>query len=187
MNQPKTARLRNTLLVLAAVFVILAAGVRAQEQKLGDLVKEYGFDWMIGKWMAETDEGWKIQIEYKWELDKHLVTSRFKMGEYESLAMIFYNAAQETVVQVGVDNRGGSSKGEWQGEADKAILKSEYTGTDGETRKMGVVHSKVDADTMKVGVYRVEDTGELAEEPWGELEYKRQKEQAPKKESGQSS
>ena len=186
MNQPKTARLRRNLLVLAAMVVILAAGVRAQEQKLGDLVKEYGFDWMVGKWMAETGDGQKIQVEYKWELDKHLVIARFKMGEYESLSMIFYNAAQATVVQVGVDNRGGTSKGEWQPEADKAILKSEYTGTDGEARRMGVIHSKVDADTMKVGIYGMEDTGELAEEPWGELEYKRQKEQTGKKESGQA-
>jgi hypothetical protein len=34
---------------------------------------------------------------------------------------------------------------------------------------------------MKAGMYAVESTGELAEEPWGELEYKRQKEQIDKK------
>jgi hypothetical protein len=186
MNQPKTARLRNTLLFLAAVVVILATGVRAQEQKLGDLVTEGGFDWMIGKWVAETDEGQRFEMVYKWELNKHMVSVHFKGGDYEYRGMIFYIAPEDKVVQIGIDNRGSTSKGEWEADGDKAVVKSEYTQANGEKGKFGIVHSKVDADTMKAGMYAVESTGELAEEPWGELEYKRQKEQAPKKESGQA-
>jgi len=93
MNQAKTTRLRNTLLLLAAVLVILAAGVRAQ-QKLGDLVTEGGFNWMIGKWMAESDQGDKIYLVYKWELDKHLVTINLKWPNYEYRGMIFYQMPQ---------------------------------------------------------------------------------------------
>ena len=180
MNQPKTARLRNTLLVLAAVLVILATGAKAQ-QKLGDLVTEGGFDWMIGKWVGETDEGQRIEVVYKWELNKHMVSVHYKGDDFEYRGMILYMAAEDKVVQIGIDNRGSTSKGEWEADGDKAVVKSEYTQANGEKGKFGIVHSKVDANTMKAGMYAVESTGELAEEPWGELEYKRQKEQTDKK------
>ena len=180
MNQLKTARLRNTLLVLAAGLVILAGQAAAQE-KLGDLVSEVGFDWMVGKWVAETDEGRKYEIVYKWQLNKHVVTVHFKGGDYEHLGMIFYVAAEDRVIQIGVDNRGGSSRGGWEAEGDKAIHKIEHTRAGGETSRITIVHSRGDANTMKAAIYNVEETGELAEEPWGTLEYKRQKEQPGKK------
>jgi len=95
--------------------------------------------------------------------------------------MIFYVAAEDKVIQIGVDNRGGSSRGAWEAEGDKAIHKIEHTRADGETSRITIVHSRGDANTMKAAIYRVEETGELAEEPWGTLEYKRQKEQTGKK------
>jgi len=175
MNQARTIRLRNTLLLLAAVLVILAAGVRAQ-QKLGDLVTEGGFDWMIGKWMAESDQGDKIYLVYKWELDKHLVTINLKWPNYEYRGMIFYQVPQDQVVQIGVDSGGGSGKGTWDADGDKAIHKYEHTGADGQTNRMGFAHSKVDADTMKLELYEMDSTGQLAEYPNFTMEFKRQKE-----------
>ncbi len=88
MNRPKISKPRNTFLAVAAVLVILAAGASAQ-QKLGDLVTEGGFDWIAGKWVAETDEGQELQIIYKWELDKHLVTVHLKWPNYEYRGLIF--------------------------------------------------------------------------------------------------
>ncbi len=183
MKQPKTTRLRNTLLAVAAVLVILAAGASAQ-QKLGDLVTEGGFDWMMGKWVAETDEGQELQIIYKWELDKHLLTVYFKIGTYESRGMIFYMPTENKIVQIGADNQGGNGRGTWGADGNKAVHKYEHTGADGQTNKMGLAHSKVDANTMKVEVYEVYSTGELADYPNYTVEYKRQKEQTPKQESG---
>lgn len=186
MNQPRIARhksneepesgksIRKTLLVLGAFFLTWTPQTRAQ-LSLGDVVAEAGFDWMIGKWMATTDDGDQIHLVYKWELAKHLVTIQFKMRDYEYRGMIFYVPAKDEVVQVAVDNRGGSGKGLWEPDGDKAVMKIEHTGTDGETNRMGLVHSKVNAETMKVGMFTVESTGELAEEPWATLEYKRQR------------
>ena len=51
----------------------------------------------------------------------------------------------------------------------------EHTRADGETMKAELVHSKVDADAMKVAMYAVEDSGYRASEAWGTLTYKRQK------------
>lgn len=184
MKQAKTAGLNMSVtkafLALAAGLVIWASGAAAQE-KLGDLVTEAGFDWMIGRWAAKTDQGDKIDIVWKWELDKHVVTVALKWPNYEYRGMIFYKRTEDQVIQIGADNRGGNSKGIWEVDVDKAIIKQEHTGTDGEIHKFAIAHSKVDAKTMKVEMYAVEESGELAEKPWGTLQYKRQKKQTPKK------
>ena len=173
--------LRTTFLALTAGLVILTSVAAAQEEKLSEHVAEAGLDWMIGRWTAVTDEGQELQMLYKWELNKHLVSMSFKMGEFEGRGMIFYSVSENNVVQVGVDNRGGSNKGIWYPEADKAIAKLDYTQANGDTGKIGIVHSKVDAKTMKVAWHGVEESGELSEEPFGTLEYKRQKKQTRKK------
>lgn len=184
MTQQKTKKanmsLRNIFPVLAAGLIIWASEAAAQD-KLGDLVTEAGFDWMIGKWAATTDQGDKIDIVWKWELDKHMVTVALKWPNYEYRGMIFYKRTEEQVIQIGVDNKGGNSKGIWEVDVDKAIIKQEHTGTDGEIHKFAIAHSKVDDKTMKVEMYAVEETGELAEKPWGTLQYQRQMKQAPKK------
>jgi hypothetical protein len=184
MNQLRTAKpnisLRKTFLTLAAGLIILTSTAAAQE-KLGDLVAEAGLDWMIGRWVATTNEGQELQAIYKWELDKHMVSMSFNMGEFEGRGMIFYSASQGNVVQVGVDNMGGSNKGIWYPEGDKAVAKLEFSQATGETAKMAIVHSKVDPKTMKVEMYGVDEYGELSEEPWATLEYKRQRRQTKKK------
>jgi len=184
MNQGKTAKLhmslKNTLLAIAAVLVVLTVGAGAQ-QSLGDLVTMSGFEWLIGEWTATTDQGGEIHSFYKWGLNKNLITLGFKMGEFEGRGMIYYVPAEDKVVQVGVDNRGGIAKGVWDADGDKAVARLEYTPAEGEIRRMASVHSKVDAETMKVEFYTMDSDGRLSEEPLGTLQYKRQKKQADKK------
>jgi len=175
MNKPKNARaqmsLRKTLLAVAILLVVWTTQAAAQ-QSLADIVKEYGFDWLIGKWIATTDEGEKVQAIYKWELDKHLVTIDLKWPDYEHRGMIFYVPAADEVVQIGVDNKGGSWKGTWDAEENKGILKIENTKATGETQKMAIIYSKVDAKTMKTELYGLRESGELEDKPRGSLEYK---------------
>ena len=185
MNQLKISKLRKTFLAMTAILVILAGGAGAQ-QKLGDLVTEGGFDWMMDKWQATTDQGDKVELVYKWELDKHLVTIQLKFTNYEYRGMIFYVPAEEKIVQIGADNQGGSGKGTWDADGNKAVLKTEHTGPDSQTNKIGYAFSKVDADTMKVEAYEVYSSGELADYPNFTAEFKRQKKQADKKESGKT-
>ena len=184
MNQPKTARMILTLtrivLLLATGLAIWASPAKAQE-KLGDLVEEAGFNWMIGGWTATTDDGQEIEMTYKWGLDRYMATVDFKMGEYAYRGMIFYVPSEQKVVEVGVDNRGGTAKGTWDMQGEKAISKSERTQADGETMRAAMVHSKVNAETMKVAVYQIRETGEQADEPWATLQFNRQKIQPPQK------
>ena len=180
MSRRRFSNLRNTVLAMAAILVILTGGASAQ-QKLGDLVTKGGFDWIIGKWQATTDQGDKVDLVYKWELNKNLITMGFKIGDFEGRGMIYYVPADNKVVQVGVDNRGGISKGTWDADGDKAVARLEYTPVEGDIRRMASVLSKVDANTMKDEFYTMDSNGRLAEEPLGTLEYKRQKKQADKK------
>jgi len=180
MNRPRLSNLRNTFLAVAAILVILAAGARAQ-QKLGHLVAEGGFDWMIGRWQTTIDQGDKIDIVWKWELDKHLAIIQLRSPNYEYIGMIFYVPTEDKIVQIGADNEGGSGKGTWDADGNKAVLKNEHTEADSQTNKEGYAFSKVDADTMKMEVYEVYSAGELADYPSFTAEFKRQKKQADKK------
>ena len=175
MNQPKTAGLyrsvRNCLLAVAILLFAWSVQAAAQ-QSLGDIVKEYGFDWLISKWMTKTDEGEKILITYKWALDKHLVTIDYKGGDYEYRSIVFYMPAEDEVVQVGVDNKGGTWKGTWDAEGDKAVMKVEKTEANGKTEKMVAFLSKVDDQTMKAELYAVNESGELADKPLSIQQFK---------------
>lgn len=183
MNRSTTTKVNTSLtkmfLVLATGLLIWTSGAAAQE-KLGDLVAEAGFDWMIGRWITTTDDGQEIEMSYRWGLDRHLATVDFKMGEYAYHAMIFYDAAEQKIVEIGVDNRGGTAKGTWDMEGENALSKSDRRQADGQTMKAAMLNSKVDAKTMRVAVYAVDGSGERADEPWATLEFKRQK-GAPKK------
>ena len=179
MNKAKTSRLRNIFLFAAAVIFITTSGASAQ-QKLGDLVSEGGFDWLIGSWEATSDEGDKIQLVYKWELEKHLITMLLKWPGSEFRAMIFYKPAEDQVVQVTVDNKGGTGKGIWEPDGNRAVLKHEHTSADWQTTKMGIAHSKVDNNTMKWEIHEMYSSGELSDYPNFTLELKRQKKAAKK-------
>jgi hypothetical protein len=179
MNTAKTSRRRNIFLFVAAIIFITTSGASAQ-QKLGDLVSEGGFDWLAGNWEATSDEGDKIELVYKWELDKHLMTMLLKFAGNEYRAMIFYKPAEDQVVQITVDNQGGTGKGIWEADGNKAVLKHEHTSADWQTNKMGFAHSKVDANTMKRDIHEVYSSGELSDYPNFTVEFKRQKKPAKK-------
>ncbi len=185
MERPKSTKinavLRNTILAGAAIVVILTVGAGGQ-QSLGELVTMGGFEWLIGDWKATTEQGGEIHSFYKWGLNKNIITRGFKMGEFEGRGMLYYDPAEFKVVQIGIDNRGGIAKGAWDADGEKAVARLEYTPADGEKRRMASVHSKVDAETMKVEFYDMDSDGWLSDEPRGTLEYKRHKKQTEKKE-----
>jgi len=185
MNRPEFSKPKKTLLALAAILIILAAGAKAQE-KLGDFVTEGGFDWMMGRWEATSDQGDKVELVYKLELDKHLATIQLKWPNYEYRGMIFYKPTEDKIVQIGVDIQGGNGKGTWDADGNKVVLKHEHTSADWQTSKMGFVHSKVDANTMKWEVYELYSSDELADYPSFTMEFKRQKKQTDKKAGNKS-
>lgn len=181
-NERRTAKVSLAKVALWAIAIlIIGSGPAAAQQNLRDLAKEYGADWLAGRWTATTDDGTEIQLVYKWELDGHLVTVDFKMGDYASRGMIFYVPGEEKATAVSVDNRGGRSKGTWEVQDGKLVSKSERVDADGNVQKGAAVYSKVDAKTIKIALYGLNQYDELNDEPWGSMDFKRKVEKAVKK------
>jgi len=104
-----------------------------------------------------------------------------KIPDNEFRAMIFYKPTEDQVVQVTVDKKGGTGKGIWEPQGDKAILKHEYTNADWQTNQLGIAHSKVDHNTMKWEIHEIYSSGELSGYPNMTLELKRQKNKSTNK------
>jgi len=189
MNERRTAKVKvslgRTVFLVTAILIILS-GSAVSQQSLRDLAKEYGSDWLAGRWTATTDNGTTILLVYKWELNGHLLTADFKMGEYASRSMIFYVPGEEKAIAVGVDNRGGRTKGTWEAQDGKLVSKSEYVDAEGNVRKSATVHTKVDAKTIKIALYGLDQDGELADEPWFTMDFKRKADEKKDKPAGES-
>jgi hypothetical protein len=183
MNQQPTVikKAAKILLSVAIGLVIFGTAASAQES-LGYLMQESGCEWLVGKWTGESPEGQKYVMEYKWEIKPHVLSVHFKGFDFEYHGIIFYKPTEGQVVQIGVDSNGGNGKGVWDAEDGKAIFRSEHTGEYGEISRMGFVYSKVDAEAMKSDLHEMDESGKLSENPGVTLEFKRQKEPAPKKE-----
>jgi hypothetical protein len=189
MNQQRTIlKKKVTKIFLAAIvgLVIWNSAASAQDS-LGYLMEQSGSEWIVGNWAGESPDGQKYTMEYKWELKPHVLSVHFKGFDFEYHGIIFFKAAEEQVVQIGVDSRGGNGKGIWEAEYGKAVMKSEHAGEYGEVSRMGFVYSNVDANTMKCELYTLDEYGALGDEPGMTLEYKRQKQPVPRKATGSSS
>ncbi|MHC4520268.1 MAG: hypothetical protein ACYTAS_16885, partial [Planctomycetota bacterium] len=146
------------LLTTAILLALFAAPGTAQES-LGDLVSQGGYDWLIGKWVATTDEGGKLLFEQKWGLDKNSMLVDFQMGNFKMHGMIILVPSREEIIQISADNQGGTWRGTWRDEYGDAVHRMEQTKADGETQKAEIVHTRVDADTMKAAIYAVDSDG----------------------------
>ena len=182
VNERRTAKVSlEKAVLLATAILIIWNGPAVAQQNLRDLAKEYGADWLAGRWTATTDDGTEIRLVYRWELEGHLLGVDFKMGDYTSRGMIFYVPDEEKATAVSVDNRGGSSKGTWEVQDARLVSKSERVDAEGNVQKSGAVYSKVDAKTIKIALYGLNQYGELNDEPWGSMDFKRQAGKAGRK------
>jgi hypothetical protein len=175
MKERTTAKvsLSKTMFLVTAVLVIWSSSAAAQ-QSLRELVTDFGYDWLVGRWTAQTDDGTTILLAYKWELNGHLLTVDLKMGEYASRGMIFNVPNEDKATQVSVDNRGGRSKATWEAREDGTlVLKSEHVDVEGNVRKSVTVFKNVDAKTINIALYGLDENGEVNDEPWFTMDFKR--------------
>jgi len=147
------------LLLLGLGLLVVGATPAAAQENLGDLVTEYGYDWLLGKWAATTDEGQPVELEYRWGLDRHAILVDFTMGDFKYHGMILFIPSREEVVQMGADNRGGVWHGTWADAYPGAAHTMENTRSDGTKEQIQMVHTRADGDAMKIGVYDVDSYG----------------------------
>jgi len=171
--------MRSIFLVVSVLLAVLTIPAGAQE-KLGDFVAEYGYDWMIGKWSATRDDGRQVELEYKWILDKNAMCVNVKMGDFKYHGLIMLVPSREEIVQIGADNMGGTWNGSWTEDYEGAVNRNQRLEPDGTTRTIDHVYIKVDNNSFKVKEYPVE-SGYRASQARGETTYKRQKEDTAQK------
>jgi hypothetical protein len=147
--------------ILASV-VLLASALFAQPiqaSPLSDLVEQQQVEWLLGSWTS-TDGNVKLSYEYR--VEKNIIGVKFKGGDREAEGMIALKPGTNESVYVAVDNRGAISKGTWSEHDGNPLLKTTVTGEQGEM-KLASEHIKVDADTMRVKVYKQDEAGEPGE------------------------
>ncbi len=164
---------RSVFSTIALVLTIGVAPSVAQET-LGDLVASGGYDWIIGRWVANTDDGQKVEFDFAWALDKHVVLNSLQMGDFKYQGLITMSPTDQEAVDQGVDNRGGLWKGVWSPEGEGLVRKVEHASPDGQVRKGDIVVSKGDGDTITIAIYLTDGSGNRNSEPMSKLTYKRQ-------------
>ena len=150
------------------------AGASTSQESLKDIVEQEGFGWLLGNWKATMDDGQEMLLSYQWAIKGHTMISSFKMGDMSSLGMIYLDMEAEQAKQISVDSRGRASKATWEPRYDKAISKTTMADEYGQVTDVGVVYSKVNDTTIHVELYGL-DNGELSDDPWFEIDFKKVK------------
>lgn len=143
-------------------------------ESLKDIVEQQGLAWMVGRWKATTDDGTEILLSYLWAVKGHAMISSLKMGERESLGIIYLDMDAEQGKQISVDSRGQVTKAIWEAEYGDAIAKTTMTNEYGEITNVGIAYSKVDNTTINVAIYGL-DNGVLSDDSWFDINFKKQK------------
>jgi hypothetical protein len=146
---------------LAAVLLLAVAPLTlpTHASPLSDLVEQQQAGWLLGSWTS-TDGNVKLRYEYR--LDQNVIGVKFKGGEREAEGMIALKPGTQESVYVAVDNQGAVSKGEWAKHEGNPLLKTTVMSGQGEM-KLASEHIQVDADTMRVKVYKQDEAGEPGE------------------------
>ena len=158
-----------TVVVLLAAWVVPVGA----QQRLGDIVTQSGYDWNIGRWVGDTDDGQKIEFKYDWVLDKHAVLAEITLGDFKYRGIVMFSPARSEAVDVGADNRGGLWSGTWDEDPAGLVRRVEHTNAEGELNKGEIVHSRVDANTITIAIHAVDVGGVRSSEPWAKFTCKR--------------
>ncbi len=162
------------LVILASAILLFGLATAAPaQQTLGDLVREGGLEWLLGRWTSTLGEDTKVQLVYRWTIKDRLITADLKTGDYAYHGMIFISPDEQQVVEIGVDSNGGCAKGTWGPDGMDAVSTGKLTDAQGKTERFALVHSKVDDKTMRVTLHQVDENGVRAKQASVVMEYKR--------------
>ena len=180
MNESRARRIGAGIRTAVVTFVLATLCVALTSpafsaQPLGTLISDGGFDWMAGTWVATSSRGVTVEFTYKWAIENHVISVKYEFSnDFTYRGLIFYKATEDKIVHVGADSLGGVWEGVWDTDGPHAIMKFANTMADGEIQRGAAANSRIDADTMKVEMYLLQD-GELDDEPMVTRTYRRKK------------
>jgi hypothetical protein len=152
--------------ILQIIFIggiVSVAGTTQAQETLADHIDEQRLHWIFGEWEGETDDGETVEVSYSWGLNQNLVMGQIKTDDWEGKSFTALDPASDVVKYVGMDDRGIYASGVWEAEDGKAILKYGYETPRGESGRVGVVHSRIDDQTMKVELHGLSGNDDLVQ------------------------
>jgi hypothetical protein len=151
------------LLSLAAALALTAL-ISTRAENLGELVAGKGVEWIIGNWEDTATGGQTLKLTYEWRLDKNAIAMKVQTPDMEVEGLIARNPKNGDVGYVAVDNRGGGAIGKiTRDDEGRVVMMANIQRANGDSSRMGIVHEKKDASTIKVSVHSVGESGELGE------------------------
>jgi hypothetical protein len=147
---------------MSVLMVMSVLWSSAAAENLGDMLREAGWNKIIGTWMDADTKGEKITVRYGWKYKDHVIQVTSTMGELKSTSLIGRNGKTGEIFQAGANSTGGASLGKWSEEGGDAVLEVGYVSPEGEEGGMQIRHHMQDDDTMVVTV-----SGEGAEPDLG--------------------
>ena len=147
----RPTKMTSFCVVFAAMLTLAAASSSAGE-KLGDILRESGWDRIIGTWVDADTKGDKLKATYAWRFKDTVVEITTKAGERETVALMGLNAKTGEVYSMGADNQGGGSLGKWELEDGDAILEVGFVTGEGAEGGLKIRHHLEDDDTLVVTI-----------------------------------
>ena len=121
-----------------------------QAETLGDLLREKGWEGVIGTWVDAETKGERIKTTFSWKFKDTLLQIANKTVDRRSVSLMGRNAKTGEVYHFGADNEGGSSIGKWDEEDGVAILKLGYVMGSGVEGELIIRQRFEDEDTLEV-------------------------------------
>lgn len=75
------------------------------------MLRESGWDWILGTWVDEDTNGDSVKITYAWRFEDRVVEVTSKTGKLETVGLVGVNAKTGEVHHLGADNQGGGCLG----------------------------------------------------------------------------
>ena len=154
------SRLPSAVILLASLAPMFTPLATAADS-LGDIIRQEGLEPFIATWGDKATNGDTAKITYEWRLDRQAISVKLVMGDRATEGMIAVDPKTGGITYTAVDNKGGVTSGVWTIADSRVILKFTYTDRNGDTTKAAITHEKADADTLRVKMNRVGDSGEI--------------------------
>ena len=137
-----------------AIALTLAGAPAAAADDLGEILRQTGWDRVLGTWVDAETQGATLKLTYAWKFKDKVVAITARAGERESVALVGVNAKTGDVYSMAADNQGGASFGKWRLEGGDAILELAYIRGDGREGRLKVRYHFEDDDTIVMTIER---------------------------------
>ncbi len=155
-NQTKSRRLRPSILLLCTASLLPLGITFAHEaddhRNLGEVLRDSGWNRLIGIWVDADTNGAKIKSTYSWRFKDRVVEITTRDTEKESVSLMGRNPKSGEIFHMSAGSAGDSSIGKWRFEKIEAILSLLFVTGNGQEGALQIRHKLQGNDTMFITV-----------------------------------